>query len=278
MVTLSLHDTLTITATTTASGNAGNPATSNAGRPATSNAGRPAGRPATSTAGRPASSTAGGPAANAETSPDTATYTGTPHLTATGPYSVGMPLDHTNLICRALRLANMSASIHVDKQIPHGGGLGGGSSDAAAVLRWAGYSDLAGASTIGADVPFCLIGGRARVCGIGEHVEPLPFLERRFTLIIPPLEVSTPAVYAAWDALGGPTADGVNDLEPAAIIVEPELAWWRDHIGNATGQTPVLAGSGATWFVDGVHDNALAAMSNEGAKVVVVTTTPSSQT
>ncbi|HUF97244.1 MAG TPA: 4-(cytidine 5'-diphospho)-2-C-methyl-D-erythritol kinase [Ilumatobacter sp.] len=200
---------------------------------------------------------------------------GMPELTASGPYSAGMPLDGTNLVHRALRLANRNAAIHVDKQIPHGGGLGGGSSDAAAVLRWAGYTDLAGAATIGADVPFCLVGGRARVRGIGELVDPLPFVKRAFTLIIPPLTVSTPAAYAAWDALGGPSADGVNDLEPAAIAVEPRLAWWRDKIGNATGQTPVLAGSGATWFVHGEHDNALAALSNEGAKVVAVGTTPS---
>ncbi|HEV7721737.1 MAG TPA: 4-(cytidine 5'-diphospho)-2-C-methyl-D-erythritol kinase, partial [Iamia sp.] len=63
----------------------------------------------------------------------------------------------------------------------------------------------------------------------------------------------TPAVYAAWDALGGPTADGPNDLEPAALVVEPHLAGWRDALGDATGETPVLAGSGSTWFVPGAH-------------------------
>ena len=44
------------------------------------------------------------------------------------------------------------------------------------------------------------------------------------TLVVPPLHVSTPAVYRAWDDLGGPTADGPNDLEPAALVVEPRLA------------------------------------------------------
>ena len=200
-----------------------------------------------------------------------------PLLTASGPYSRGVPLDERNLISRSLRLANRRARVHVDKQIPQGGGLGGGSADAAAVLRWAGYTDLERAATIGADVAFCLVGGRARVRGIGEIVEPLPVLDRVFTLIIPPLAVSTPAVYAAWDALGAPTAEGANDLEPAAIVVEPRLAYWRDEIGSTTGHTPTLAGSGATWFVEGEHDNALAAVSNEGAKVVVVTTTPSSE-
>jgi 4-diphosphocytidyl-2-C-methyl-D-erythritol kinase len=63
--------------------------------------------------------------------------------------------------------------------------------------------------------------------------------------------VSTPAVYRAWDALGGPTAEGPNDLEPAALVVEPGLAVWRDRLGDATGRTPVLAGSGGTWFVEG---------------------------
>ncbi|MFM7044114.1 MAG: hypothetical protein ACKOYG_00990, partial [Ilumatobacteraceae bacterium] len=49
-------------------------------------------------------------------------------------------------------------------------------------------------------------------------------------------------------------ADGPNDLEPAALAVAPELAPWRDRLGDATGVTPVLAGSGGTWFVHGHHD------------------------
>jgi hypothetical protein len=108
-----------------------------------------------------------------------------------------------------------------------GAGLGGGSADAAAVLRWAGCTDLSVAAGIGADVPFCLVAGRARVRGIGEVLEPLPFEDRVFTLLTPPLHVSTPAVYAAWDSLGGPVAEGPNDLEPAALVVAPSLASWR---------------------------------------------------
>jgi 4-diphosphocytidyl-2-C-methyl-D-erythritol kinase len=100
-------------------------------------------------------------------------------------------------------------------------------------------------------VPFCLVGGRARVTGIGEVLEPLPPEDRTFTLLTPPFGVSTPAVYRAWDELGGPRADGPNDLEPAALAVEPRLAGWRDRLADATGRTPVLAGSGSTWFVEG---------------------------
>lgn len=175
-----------------------------------------------------------------------------------------LPAD--DLASRALAAVGRD-DVHVAlaKRIPVGAGLGGGSADAAAVLRWAGCRDLSVAVGLGADVPFCLVGGRARVRGIGEVIEPLPFEERVFTLLTPPLHVSTPAVYAAWDRLGGPVADGPNDLEPAALAVEPRLAEWRDRLGEATGCTPVLAGSGGTWFVEGEFP---------GDGRVVVRTTP----
>lgn len=195
-------------------------------------------------------------------------------LAAIGPFAAGVPVDERNIVAKALALAGRSAHVTIDKRIPHGGGLGGGSTDAAAVLRWAGFDDEAGAAAIGADVSFCLRGGRARVRGIGEIVDPLPFEPREVTLVIPPLAVSTPAAYRAWDALGGPTADGPNDLEPAAIAVEPELARWRDRIGDACGETPRLAGSGSTWFVEGGRVNALATLSDEGAVIVAASTVP----
>jgi len=197
-------------------------------------------------------------------------------VTVGGRYGDGVPTDARNLAVRAL--GTTMAALHIEKRIPHGGGLGGGSSDAAAILRWRGHpADAAGleaAARLGADVAFCLVGGRARVRGIGEIVDPLPHLDRVVTLVVPPLRVPTPAAYRAWDDLGGPTADGPNDLEPAAIAVEPSLARWRDLIGDASGQTPVLAGSGATWFVHGEHSNALAALGNEGAEIIAARTVP----
>ena len=190
---------------------------------------------------------------------DTLTITpGGSGLSADGPFAAGMPLDETNLVAKALRLADRSAAVHLHKSIPHSGGLGGGSSDAAAVLRWAGYSDVVAAAQLGADVSFCLVGGRARVRGIGEIVDSLDFQPLDITLIVPPLAVSTPAAYRAWDELGGPTADGANDLEPAALLVEPQLAEWRDRIHEAAGVAPTLAGSGATWFLVGHHSIAAA--------------------
>ncbi len=51
--------------------------------------------------------------------------------------------------------------------------------------------------------------------------------------------------------MDGPTGDHGNDLEPAALELEPRLAAWRDRLGDETGAQPRLAGSGATWFVEG---------------------------
>lgn len=172
-------------------------------------------------------------------------------LVVVGASGLPVPVDDDNLVSQALRLAGRTARVELTKHIPAGAGLGGGSADAAAILRWSGFADLEAASRLGADVAFCLVGGRARVRGIGEVVEPLPFEDRTFTLLTPPFGCSTPAVYAAWDEMGGPTSDGPNDLEPAALRVEPRLAEWRDRLGDATGRTPILAGSGSTWFVEG---------------------------
>jgi 4-diphosphocytidyl-2-C-methyl-D-erythritol kinase len=156
-----------------------------------------------------------------------------------------------NLVSRALALVGRRADVVVTKRIPPGAGLGGGSADAAAVLRWGGLTDLEAASRLGADVPFCVVGGRAQVGGIGEQVEALPYEARTLTLLTPPFGCSTIDVYRAWDDLGGRAADGPNDLEPAALTVEPRLAEWRDRLAAATGAVPRLAGSGSTWFVDG---------------------------
>jgi 4-diphosphocytidyl-2-C-methyl-D-erythritol kinase len=184
---------------------------------------------------------------------DELTFTEGVGISLSGPHCEGITTGPDNLVAKALEAVGRTAAVHVVKHIPAGGGLGGGSSDAAAVLRWAGVDDLGVALGIGADVPFCVRGGRARVRGVGEVVEPLPFEERAFTLATPTIGCDTAAVYRAWDALGGPRASGRNDLEPAALQVAPELARVRDALAADTGETPTLAGSGSTWFVPGEH-------------------------
>jgi 4-diphosphocytidyl-2-C-methyl-D-erythritol kinase len=100
---------------------------------------------------------------------------------------------------------------------------------------------------------------------VGEILEPLPYEAQTFTLVLPPFGCSTVDVYKAWDELGGPHGPGRNDLESAALLVEPRLAVWRDALAVATGQEPNLAGSGSTWFVEGDHP---------GDDRIVVHTTP----
>lgn len=159
--------------------------------------------------------------------------------------------DGSDLVSRALTLVQEQRSVLVVKRIPPGAGLGGGSSDAAAILRAAGFTNLAAAAKMGADIAFCLGGGRARVTGIGEVIEPLPFVATTVTLLTPPLHCSTPAVYRAWDEMGAPVGERGNDLEAAALRVEPGLAVWRDRLSKHAGKPARLAGSGSTWFVEG---------------------------
>ena len=158
---------------------------------------------------------------------------------------LSVPGGPEDLVTRALHLVGRTADVVVRKAIPAGAGLGGGSADAAAVLRWAGFTDLVAAAGIGADVSFCLVGGRARVSGIGEVVEPLPCRDQTFTLLTPTVGCPTPDVYRRWDEMGGPLGDYGNDLEPAAMDLVPELAAWRDALGDATGRRQILAGTRA---------------------------------
>ena len=188
-----------------------------------------------------------------------------------GPFSSGISTDSSNLVSRALALAGRRARVHIEKNIPSGGGLGGGSADAAAVLKWAGFTDLEAASRLGADIPFCMIGGRARVQGIGEVIDILPPVQRKITLVIPPFGVSTPAVYRAWNDLakaGMNTTNDQNHLQQAALIVEPRLLEWQNKTTQACGQAPVLAGSGSTWWLDG----AFSELAKDLPKATVVVT------
>ena len=191
-------------------------------------------------------------------------------ITVHGPFSDGVPTDDSNLVHKALTLVGRTAHVTICKNIPHGGGLGGGSTNAAAVLRWAGFTNLSSAASLGADVPFSLLGGRATVSGIGEIVSPLPHVTRDITLFVPPLHVSTPLVYRTWDTMNIPRGDNGNDLEPAALMAVPDLAIWRDSITDAFGVRPRLAGSGGTWFTEG-HVNG---DTPHGLVVVHTTTRP----
>ncbi|WP_195984166.1 4-(cytidine 5'-diphospho)-2-C-methyl-D-erythritol kinase [Clostridium sp. D33t1_170424_F3] len=130
--------------------------------------------------------------------------------------------------------------IAIDKQIPSQAGLAGGSADAAAVLRALNrmyQTDLPLetlceiALTVGADVPFCVVGGAARVQGIGEKWQPVaPLPDCRIVICKPPLGVNTAEAYAKADEQGGTgkalyTKRVLQSLEQGALF----------EIGNALG-------------------------------------------
>jgi len=192
-----------------------------------------------------------------------------------GEAAAGVPVDATNLVARAARLARPGGGvqIHLHKRIRPGGGLGGGSADAAAVL--AALASLSGsglgredmpsvAAALGADVPFCLGGGAAWMRGLGERIDPVVVSPLAVLLATPRFGIPTPAVYRAWDDLGGPCSQRavdppravagltdrlVNDLEPAAERVEPRLSGFRRGLEDATGRGAILAGSGSSCAV-----------------------------
>jgi 4-diphosphocytidyl-2-C-methyl-D-erythritol kinase len=178
-------------------------------------------------------------------------------LTVTGPFAAGVPADATNLAWRAADACGVTVEIALHKGIPSGAGLGGGSADAAAVLV-ALDADPALAPALGADVAFCMQGGRARVRGIGDVVEPVEPQSLSIVVATPPFRCATADVYRAWDALGGPRGDG-NDLQRAAQHVEPRLAEFRRSVEGAAGAPAILAGSGSSYAV--VFDDAARAAS-----------------
>lgn len=188
------------------------------------------------------------------------------------------PDDETNLAWRAAeavrRLASTPAPMRVtvDKSIPDGAGLGGGSADAAASLILASrrfgvpFEDVRRlAVDLGADVPFALVGGSAIVGGIGEFVQPEPDATGfALAIVVPNLLLDTPAVYAAWDDLDGPQgpvfptnalppalrdlAPLANDLYPAAVAVDRAVDDWRGELEAAWGVPVAMTGSGSALF------------------------------
>jgi 4-diphosphocytidyl-2-C-methyl-D-erythritol kinase len=161
-------------------------------------------------------------------------------------------LGDGELVTRALELVGRRAHVAITKRIPIGAGLGGGSADAAAVLRWAGEHDPLVAVRLGADVPFCCIGGRCAVRGVGEVLEPLEVLARTVTLALPPVRVDTAACYRAYDELPERARHHPrNDLTAAAEVVAPELADVRRLLEVRTEASFMLAGSGSTLYCEG---------------------------
>lgn len=199
------------------------------------------------------------------------------------PSPIDWPIEK-DLAVRAHRLLerevgrSLPVRLHVTKRVPVGGGLGGGSADAAAALM--GLNELFGLSlgtarlsalgaALGSDVAFFIDerapAGPALVSGLGESMRRTAPVESGVLLILPPFGTPTGPVYRAFDARptrgvdearveaaarSGPTSGALfNDLLDAAQAVEPRLKAIIDEVRQITGRAPDLSGSGSTLFV-----------------------------
>ncbi len=188
----------------------------------------------------------------------------------------GVPTDDTNLAARAARSlldyrgVSARVEIAIAKRVPPGAGLGGGSSNAAAVLvglaealtldlSMREFASLA--LPLGADVPFFLTGGCARVRGIGEDIAPIPgWPGRELVIAIPRASVSTTWAFRRYAA--GYASDPEepvrmaasrsldpalmrNDLEQVVLDAYPEIAAAKRNLLAAGAHAAVMSGSGA---------------------------------
>lgn len=196
------------------------------------------------------------------------------NLSVTGPRAPGVPTDRRNLVWQAAEWLGpgRGAAITLEKHLPHAGGIGGGSADAAATLQ--GLSRLwrvplpspGSVLCLGADVPVCLYGRPARMRGVGEILDPLPaFPTVWLVLVNPGIEVPTGAVFSSLDRVDNaplPTPDWSdvpsltdylsatrNDLEGPACALVPQIG---EVVAGLQAQPGCLmarmSGSGATCF------------------------------
>jgi 4-diphosphocytidyl-2-C-methyl-D-erythritol kinase len=201
-----------------------------------------------------------------------------------------LPLGADNLVYRAaaalqIRFApNRGARIHLEKRIPAQAGLGGGSSDGAAMLLALAYlwktkaephELLEIASSLGADVPFFFFGGTARGTGTGKDLAQLDDAPDKFLLVVKPkASIPTSEAYKLLKARSLTTAEaktilsssersGIsdsfdskalqNDFEPVVFELEPEIARAKVALMNVGAGAALLAGSGSAVF--GIFDS-----------------------
>ena len=198
-------------------------------------------------------------------------------IEVSGPFARGVPTDQSNLVWKAAELAGWTGWIELEKNLPHGAGIGGGSADAAAVLRAVDYDG--DATALGADVPVCRLARAARMTGIGDAVRTLPGLPPLYAVLANPgVHVSTPHVFGALTAKNNapmpvlpdrPSAMELirwlgaqrNDLEQPAVQAQPVIGDALNALSERARDGFVrMSGSGATCF-------ALCATRDEAASI-----------
>ena len=190
----------------------------------------------------------------------------------TGPAEDDLCVRAARLLKERFRI-DAGVRIRLEKRIPVGAGLGGGSSDAATVLiglnrlwnlRLTRTELMTLGVELGADVPFFLFGRNAFAEGIGERLLPMDLPDARFRLIWPGRGVSTGKIFSAPDLTRStetrkiavfsdsirnrwPALPGHNDLEPVAARIEPAVQEALRMLSDS-GFEPRMTGSGSTVF------------------------------
>ncbi|MGF6861077.1 4-diphosphocytidyl-2-C-methyl-D-erythritol kinase [Rhodobacteraceae bacterium MBR-64] len=213
-----------------------------------------------------------------------ATRAGISSLTLEGPFGARVPADRDNLVMKAAALVPgaLGLAFTLEKRLPPASGIGGGSADAAAAIRAAIRLDADDAGgmparlaaldadavlDLGADLPVCLLSRPARMRGIGERLDYLPFPEAPILLVNPGVEAPTGAVFAALAAPDNPPMPGAlpvwanvgdlarwlagqrNDLETPARAIVPEIGAVLAALSAQPGALIArMSGSGATCF------------------------------
>lgn len=173
-----------------------------------------------------------------------------------------IPTDERNLVVKAARALGIErVAIHIEKRIPSGGGLGGGSSNAAATLTT--LSKIfslqqpleAIALELGSDVPFFLVGGTAYATGRGEVITPLPDAPKvPLLLVLPRQRVSTAEAFRSLRRFSPPLgmhaygdrANFTNDFEEPVFARFPQLRAWKEKLYELGATWAAMSGSGST--------------------------------
>ena len=168
-------------------------------------------------------------------------------LRVTGPMAAGVPEDGTNLVWKAAcwLAPGRGARIVLEKQLPAAAGIGGGSSDAAAVLRalarlWQ-VAVPADTSGLGADVPVCMTPRAQRMEGVGERLTPLPALPAAAVLLVNPgVHHPTPAVFRALRQKTNPPLPPLSPFADFAALVRWLAGTRNDLAAPALEGAPVI--------------------------------------